>query len=84
MLGASTIGCTSAQKHVFVLGWTLDDFDLFLLVFVLKDTAEEFNTQITEAGTGAILIAVLTALGVEAKDVSLEKIRVAVAPVFNP
>jgi hypothetical protein len=34
------------SRRVF-LGWTLDAFDLFLLVFVLKDIAQEFNTQIT-------------------------------------
>jgi SHS family lactate transporter-like MFS transporter len=28
------------------LGWTLDAFDFFLMVFVLKDIAQEFNTSI--------------------------------------
>ena len=37
------------------LGWILDAFDFFLLVFVLKDIAQEFNTQITEV-TFAILL----------------------------
>jgi SHS family lactate transporter-like MFS transporter len=43
-------GWTSEQRHVVAacfLGWTLDAFDFFLLVFVLKDIAQEFNTQIT-------------------------------------
>jgi SHS family lactate transporter-like MFS transporter len=35
--------------------WTLDAFDFFLLVFVLKDIAQEFDTQITEV-TFAILL----------------------------
>lgn len=38
-------GWRSDQKHVVAasfLGWTLDAFDYFLLVFVLKDIAEEF------------------------------------------
>jgi len=33
-------GWTSAQKHVVAasfLGWTLDAFDFFLMVFVIKD-----------------------------------------------
>ncbi len=41
---------TRAQKHVVItgfLGWTLDAFDFFLLVFVIKDIAAEFNTPIT-------------------------------------
>jgi SHS family lactate transporter-like MFS transporter len=39
-------GWTSDQKHVVAatfLGWTLDAFDFFLLVFVLKDIAAEFT-----------------------------------------
>ena len=43
-------GWTSKQRHVVAacfLGWTLDAFDFFLLVFVLKDIAQEFNTQIS-------------------------------------
>ena len=51
-------GWTSAQRHVVVatfLGWTLDAFDFFLLVFVLKDIAAEFHTDISEV-TFAILL----------------------------
>jgi len=51
-------GWTTDQKHVVTatfLGWTLDAFDFFLLVFVLKDIAQEFNTEITEV-TFAILL----------------------------
>jgi SHS family lactate transporter-like MFS transporter len=39
-------GWTSAQKHVVAasyLGWTLDAFDFFLMVFVIKDVAKEFG-----------------------------------------
>src|ERR1700741_995419 len=49
---------TSEQKHVVAasfLGWTLDAFDFFLLVFVLKDIAAEFNAEITTV-TYAILL----------------------------
>jgi MFS transporter, SHS family, lactate transporter len=55
---AALSGWTSEQKHVVAasfLGWTLDAFDFFLLVFVLKDIAQEFNTQIAEV-TFAILL----------------------------
>src|SRR5271163_1982382 len=51
-------GWTSDQKHVVAasfLGWTLDAFDFFLLVFVLKDIAAEFHTDITDV-TFAILL----------------------------
>jgi MFS transporter, SHS family, lactate transporter len=51
-------GWTSDQRSVVIasfLGWTLDAFDFFLLVFVLKDIAQEFNTQISEV-TFAILL----------------------------
>jgi MFS transporter, SHS family, lactate transporter len=51
-------GWTSEQKHVVAasfLGWTLDAFDFFLMVFVLKDIAQEFHTQITDV-TFAILL----------------------------
>jgi len=55
---AALSGWNSEQKHVVAatfLGWTLDAFDFFLLVFVLKDIATEFNTQVTEV-TFAILL----------------------------
>src|ERR1700676_5004773 len=51
-------GWTSEQKHVVAasfLGWTLDAFDFVLLLFVLKDIAEEFKTDITDV-TFAILL----------------------------
>jgi MFS transporter, SHS family, lactate transporter len=55
---AALSGWTSEQKHVVAasfLGWTLDAFDFFLLVFVLKDIAAEFHTDITDV-TFAILL----------------------------
>jgi MFS transporter, SHS family, lactate transporter len=51
-------GWTSEQRHVVAatfLGWTLDAFDFFLLVFVLKDIAAEFQTEISTV-TYAILL----------------------------
>jgi len=44
-------GWSSAQKHVVAasyLGWTLDAFDFFLLVFVIKDVAGEFGRPISD------------------------------------
>src|SRR5271170_5497758 len=55
---AALSGWTSEQKHVVAasfLGWSLDAFDFFLLVFVLKDIAAEFHTDITDV-TFAILL----------------------------
>jgi MFS transporter, SHS family, lactate transporter len=40
---------TPNQRNVVVasfLGWTLDAFDFFIIVFVLKDIAKEFNEDI--------------------------------------
>ena len=51
-------GLTAPQRKVIVasfLGWTLDAFDFFILVFVLKDIAQEFGTSV-EAVTFAILL----------------------------
>ena len=58
MPGAGLEGWTSEQKHVVAatfLGWALDAFDFFLMVFVLTDIAKEFGTDIT-AVTVAILL----------------------------
>ena len=51
-------GWTGEQRSVVIasfLGWTLDAFDFLLLVFVLKDIAQEFGTGIPEV-TFAILL----------------------------
>lgn len=48
----------AAQRKVILatyLGWTLDAFDFFILVFVLKDIAKEFATDI-EVVTFAIFL----------------------------
>jgi SHS family lactate transporter-like MFS transporter len=55
---AALTGWTSEQKHVVAasfLGWSLDAFDFFLLVFVLRDIATEFHTDISNV-TWAILL----------------------------
>jgi MFS transporter, SHS family, lactate transporter len=49
---------TTQQKHVVAagfLGWSLDAFDFFLLVFVLKDIAAEFGTDIPSVTTALLL-----------------------------
>src|SRR3982074_3789826 len=59
-------GWTSAQKHVVVatfLGWTLDAFDFFLLVFVLKDIAAEFNTDISQVTLAILLTLAMRPIG---------------------
>jgi SHS family lactate transporter-like MFS transporter len=51
-------GWTSEQRSVVIasfLGWTLDAFDFFLLVFVIRDIAHEFGVEISEV-TFAILL----------------------------
>jgi MFS transporter, SHS family, lactate transporter len=55
---AALEGWSREQKHVVAatfLGWTLDAFDFFLLVFVLKDIAAEFGTDVKDV-TFAILV----------------------------
>ncbi|MDR3465553.1 MAG: MFS transporter [Xanthobacteraceae bacterium] len=59
---AALSGWTSEQKHVVAasfLGWSLDAFDFFLMVFVLKDIAAEFHTDISNV-TLAILLTLAT------------------------
>jgi hypothetical protein len=49
---------TPSQRNAVVasyLGWTLDAFDFFILVFVLKDVAQEFHTGV-ERVTYAIFL----------------------------
>src|SRR6204780_5894780 len=59
-------GWTSAQKHVVAaayLGWTLDAFDYFLLVFVIKDVAAQFSTTITTIAFATTLTLAMRPLG---------------------
>src|SRR6266403_3666452 len=62
---AALTGWTREQRSVVIasfLGWTLDAFDFFLLVFVLKDIAQEFNTPISKVTFAILLTLVLRAL----------------------
>jgi MFS transporter, SHS family, lactate transporter len=49
---------TPNQRHAVVasyLGWTLDAFDFFILVFVLRDVAQEFGTDVTTVSVAITL-----------------------------
>ena len=59
-------GWSSAQKHVVAasyLGWTLDAFDFFLLVFVIKDVAGEFGTAVSDIALAVTLTLALRPIG---------------------
>ena len=59
-------GWTRAQRHVVVasyLGWTLDAFDFFLLVFVIKDVAATYMTTITAVTLAIFLTLAMRPLG---------------------
>jgi SHS family lactate transporter-like MFS transporter len=63
---AALSGWTSDQKHVVAasfLGWTLDAFDFFLLVFVLKDIAAEFHTDIANVTVAILLTLAMRPVG---------------------
>ena len=49
---------TSDQRNAFLaayLGWTLDAFDYFILVFVIKDIAHDFHTDKTRVAVALTL-----------------------------
>src|ERR1700749_3055261 len=63
---AALSGWTSEQKHVVAasfLGWSLDAFDFFLLVFVLKDIAEEFHTDVSNVTLAILLTLAMRPIG---------------------
>jgi MFS transporter, SHS family, lactate transporter len=63
---AALSGWTSEQKHVVAasfLGWSLDAFDFFLLVFVLKDIATEFHTDISNVTLAILLTLAMRPIG---------------------
>src|ERR1700721_348125 len=63
---AALSGWTSEQKHVVAasfLGWSLDAFDFFLLVFVLKDIAAEFHTNISNVPVAILLALAMRPIG---------------------
>ena len=63
---AALSGWTNQQRSVVIasfLGWTLDAFDFFLLVFVLKDIAREFDTDIKEVTVAILLTLAMRPVG---------------------
>ena len=59
-------GWTREQRHVVpanFLGWTLDAFDLFLLVFLLKVFAAEFHTDISDVTVATLLTLAMGPIG---------------------
>jgi SHS family lactate transporter-like MFS transporter len=63
---AALSGWTSEQRHVVAasfLGWSLDAFDFFLLVFVLKDIAAEFHTGISDVTIAILLTLAMRPVG---------------------
>jgi SHS family lactate transporter-like MFS transporter len=57
---------TPQQRNVVLasyLGWTLDAFDFFLLVFVLKDIASEFGTDVKAVSVAIVLTLAARPLG---------------------
>ena len=55
-----------AQRHVVAaayLGWTLDAFDFFIMVFVLRDIASTFATSITAVTWAITLTLAMRAVG---------------------
>jgi SHS family lactate transporter-like MFS transporter len=66
MIAGALKGWTSAQKHVVAasyLGWTLDAFDFFLMVFVIKDVAKEFGVGREDVALAITLTLAFRALG---------------------
>lgn len=67
--GAARASCkrwTPAQRRAAVasyLGWTLDAFDFFLLVFVLRDVASAFAASLTAVALAITLTLALRPLG---------------------
>jgi len=59
-------GWTASQRHVVAasyLGWTLDAFDFFLLVFLIKDVAHAFAVPVSAVAAAVMLTLALRPLG---------------------
>jgi MFS transporter, SHS family, lactate transporter len=57
---------TIDQRHTLVaclLGWTLDAFDFFILVFAVKSIAEDFHAQVTDVTLAITLTLAMRPLG---------------------
>jgi SHS family lactate transporter-like MFS transporter len=63
---ASLRALSPQQRDTLVasyLGWTLDAFDFFILVFVLKHIAEEFHTDVPAVSAAIFLTLAMRAVG---------------------
>src|SRR5262245_14581008 len=59
-------GWTKEQKNVVVaayLGWVLDFFDFTIMVFILRDIAQEFGTDISAVSYALVLTLALRPVG---------------------
>jgi len=59
-------GWTKEQKSVVLaayLGWMLDAFDFFLMVFVFRDIAAEFHTEIPAVAVAVVLTLAMRPIG---------------------
>ncbi len=57
---------TPEQRNVTIaayLGWTLDAFDFFLMVFVFKDIAKEFHVGIPDVAVAVVLTLAMRPVG---------------------
>jgi MFS transporter, SHS family, lactate transporter len=57
---------TKSQRNVVIaayLGWTLDAFDFFLMVFMFKDISAEFNSSMQLVSTAVLLTLAMRPLG---------------------
>ena len=57
---------TGEQKKTILaafLGWMLDAFDFFLLVFLLKDIAKEFGVDVSEVAYAVFLTLAMRFIG---------------------
>ncbi len=65
-MAALMSGWTRQQKSVVAaayLGWMLDAFDFFLMVFVFRDIAKEFNTEIPAVAVAVVLTLAMRPIG---------------------
>jgi MFS transporter, SHS family, lactate transporter len=71
---------TPNQRNVVVatfLGWTLDSFDFFIIVFVFKDIAKEFNTDIPSVTATLFLTLAMRPLGTETSRLEADRVDLA-------
>src|SRR3954471_24241260 len=66
MVREQASGLTRDQRNAFVaswLGWAMDAFDYFLLIFVIKAVAEDFDTSKTKVAVATTLTLAARPLG---------------------